>query len=53
MLLLVVMVVAVVVPTESTDARFSEHQAHAQPAGRLHRLLVPRIHLRSQSFALE
>ena len=30
------------------DARFEEHQAHAQPARRLHRFVVPCLHLRSQ-----
>lgn len=33
---------------EFADARLPEHEAHAQPAGRLHRLLLPRLHLRSE-----
>jgi len=39
--------------TESAEPRVAQHQEHVEPAGRVHRVVVPRLHLRAQSVALE
>lgn len=37
----------------AADPRVSRHQGHPQQAGRLHSVLVPRLHLRAQPLAAQ
>ena len=52
-IIIIIIITFCVFIAELAVSRIAQHQEHVESAGRFHRLVVPRLHMRPQSVAVE